>query len=592
MYICNRNACTVRRRVNNHFLGGGSPMPLARIFTRNPEGTADLSGQLRQQGYTVEVARPDQTNLAPADLEIEFEVCERADVLNRAADLAAELDADVAVSPGVLKPAVQPSPEPAIRLQPVPEPVTENVVELKSQPAIADERERAFEAAFAPVIEMPAAMQAGPEVVDVPVMEHEPMPPVAFLDEPAAPQHVASPEMPERYPGPVVFHEPAVFHEAVHEARGAEARGADPMPYLAQLTPFSTPATRGEEQPQAANGAKEPSQIQLRGKKVLQDGAKAAAQAWASALALASSTTASVRDHFEEYKKRAQVRSAEARAQHAARLLDLEQRRAEAQQRATELEAAREAAAARLLELVRQRDPGLPKESLPKESFPKESLPKESLASERLPQQDWRGATPVERRAPTQRQPSQSMYDRMPNNEDRRREAPVARQMQEPVRKGVRSANPIELWRGLNPQLRPVLAGAAVTALFIGLGLGLFHSRAPLANPANHASNGVTVTTGGVTLQAGAAKPQPAQPVSAQPAQAKPQPSHSANAPASTSASKPSPRVRQARLAAQQSEQEIGDDVVVRHYSRPVPTQKPKQTGQQAGLKQFSDLDN
>ncbi|HEX3092624.1 MAG TPA: hypothetical protein VHW72_08395, partial [Candidatus Angelobacter sp.] len=175
-------------------------MPLARIFTRNPEGTADLSGQLRQQGYTVEVARPDQTNLAPAELEIEFEVCERADVLNRAADLAAELDADVAVSPGVLKPAVQPSPEPAISLQPVPEPVTENVVELKSQPAIADERERDFEAAFAPVIEMPAAMQASPEVVDVPVMEHEPMPPVAFLDEPAAPQHVAMPEMPERYP--------------------------------------------------------------------------------------------------------------------------------------------------------------------------------------------------------------------------------------------------------------------------------------------------------------------------------------------------------------------------------------------------------
>src|SRR6476646_9247315 len=419
-------------------------MPLARIFTRNPEGTAALSGQLRQQGYTVEVARPDETNLAPADLEIEFEVCERADVLHRAADLAAELDADVAVSPGVLKPAAQPSPEPSISLQPAPEPVTENVVELKSQPSIRDEREREFEAAFAPVIEMPAAMQASPEVVDVPVMEHEPMPPVAFLDEPAAPQHVA---MPERFPGPI--------HEThVHEAPVHEPRGADPMPYLAQLTPFSTPATRSEEQPQAANGAKEPSQIQLRGKKDLQDGAKAAAQAWASALALASSTTASVRDHFEEYKKRAQVRSAEARAQHAARLLDLEQRRAEAQQRAAELEAAREAAAARLLELVRQRDPGLPKESLPKESLPKESLP-----PERLPQQAWRDAAPVERRAPTQRQPSQSMYDRIPNNEDRRREAPVARQMQEPARKGVRSFNPVELWRGLNPQLRPVLAG-------------------------------------------------------------------------------------------------------------------------------------
>jgi hypothetical protein len=566
-------------------------MPLARIFTRNPEGTADLSGQLRQQGYTVEVARPDQTNLAPADLEIEFEVCERADVLHRAADLAAELDADVAVSPGVLKPAVQPAPAPSMAVQPVPEPVTENVVELKSQPAVADDRERQFEAAFAPVIEMPAAMQASPEVVDVPVMEHEPMPPVAFLDEPAAPQHVAMPEMPERYASPATFHEPGTLHEPrVHEPRVHESRGADPMPYLAQLTPFSTPATRTEEQPQVmVNRTKEPSQIQLRGKKVLQDGAKVAAQAWASALALAFSTTASVRDHFEEYKKRAQVRSAEARAQHAARLLDLEQRRAEAQQRATELEAAREAAAARLLELVRQRDPGLLKESLPKEGLPKESLP-----PERLPQEPWRDATPVERRVPAQQQPSQSMYERGPNNEDLRRQAPVAAQMQEPIRKRLRSANPIELWRMVNPPLRPVLAGAVVTTLFIMVSvLGLFHSRAPLANPANHAANGVTVTTGGVTVPAGAARPQPAQPVAGEHTQAKPQPGQpSTNAPEATSASKPSPRVRQAHLVAEQSEKQIGDDVVIRHYSRPVPTQKPKQSGQQAGLKKFSDLDN
>jgi hypothetical protein len=554
-------------------------MPLARIFTRNPEGTADLSGQLRQQGYTVEVARPDETNLAPADLEIEFEVCERADVLHRAADLAAELDADVAVSPGVLKPAAQPSPEPSISLQPAPEPVTENVVELKSQPSIRDEREREFEAAFAPVIEMPAAMQSSPEVVDVPVMEHEPMPPVAFLDEPAAPQHVA---MPERFPAPI------------HETHVHEPRSADPMPYLAQLTPFSTPATRTEEQPQAAAERKiEPSQIQLRGKKVLQDGAKAAAQAWASALALASSTTASVRDHFEEYKKRAQVRSAEARAQHAARLLDLEQRRAEAQQRASELEAAREAAATRLMELVRQRDPGLLKESLPKESLANDGLPPESL-----PQEPWRDATPVERRVPAQRQPSQSMYEPMPNNGGRR-EAPVAAQMREPAQKRTRSAltaSPIELWGKVNPPWRPVLAGAAVmTAVFImWIVLGLFHSSTPLANQANHASNGVTLQTGGVTLRAGTAKPQPTQPVAAQQTQAKPQPGHSANAPAqaATTVAKPSPRAQRAHLAPQQSEQEIGDDVVVRHFSRPVPTQKPKQAGQQAGLKQFSDLEN
>jgi hypothetical protein len=220
-----------------------------------------------------------------------------------------------------------------------------------------------------------------------------------------------------------------------------------------------------------------------------------------------------------------------------------------------------------------------------------ESLTKESLPSESLPQESWRDAIPVERRVSAQRQPAQSMYGRMPNNADRRREAPVVAQTQEPAPKRLRSANPIALWRSLNPQLRPVLTGAAVTVLFIAMGiaLGVFHSRAPLANPANHASNGVTVKTGGVTVQAGAAKPQPAQPA------AIPQPGHSANAPtqaANTTVAKPSPRVQQAHLVPQQSEQEIGDDVVVRHFSRPVPTQKPKQAGQQAGLKQFSDLDN
>ena len=99
MYYATGIPGIVRRRVNNLFWEVAPPCHWLAFFTRNPERTADLSGQLRQQGYSVEVARPDQTNLAPADLEIEFEVCERADVLNRAADLAAELDADVAVVP-------------------------------------------------------------------------------------------------------------------------------------------------------------------------------------------------------------------------------------------------------------------------------------------------------------------------------------------------------------------------------------------------------------------------------------------------------------------------------------------------------------
>ncbi|HEY4675955.1 MAG TPA: hypothetical protein VIJ01_02280, partial [Candidatus Angelobacter sp.] len=148
-------------------------MPLARILTRNPERTADLSSQLKQQGYSVEVARPDQTNLTPADLEIEFEVCERADVLDRAADLATELGADVAVAPGVLQMAPKPAAEPIVYgsttpqvsepvpLQPVvaqksaAEPTAEKVMHLEAQPVVEHDPESDFEAAFAPVIEMP-----------------------------------------------------------------------------------------------------------------------------------------------------------------------------------------------------------------------------------------------------------------------------------------------------------------------------------------------------------------------------------------------------------------------------------------------------
>jgi hypothetical protein len=571
-------------------------MPLARILTRNPERTADLSSQLKQQGYSVEVARPDQTNLAPADLEIEFEVCERADVLDRAADLATELGADVAVAPGVLQMAPKPVAEPIrygstvpqlqepepIALHPtlpqqtlsqptVAAPVADNVMHLESQAVAERDPERDFEAAFAPVIEMPApavhaSNEVTNEVVDVPVMEQEPMPPVAFLEESPAVEPIAAAPMAERHTedaaAPIIFHEPP--------------RAADPMPYLAQLTPFSGRTNRAEnERPERQQDAapvvrrKDHSQIPERGKKVLQDGARVAAQTWAGALALAASTKASVRDHFEEYRKRAQVRSAESRAEHAARLLDLEQRRAEAHQRAAELELAREQAAARLMELVRQREPGLPAERM-------------------------RESTPFEPAVPAQSQPSPSFYAQPPLQERRRVVPPVAASTREPAVSSARAAvtaTPIQLWRSIHPPLRPILTGAAaVTALFIvGIALGLFHSsRPPMASTTT--SKGVTVQTGGVTLPAVPAKAQAAQPTAVT-TQAKPQPGETAVQSAGTAA-KPSPRVRQTHLVAEQSEKQIGDDVVIRHYSRPVPTQKPRQTGQQAGLKHFSDLEN
>ena len=578
-------------------------MPLARILTRNPERTADLSSQLKQQGYSVEVARPDQTNLAPADLEIEFEVCERADVLDRAADLATELGADVAVAPGILqmppKPAAEPimygstapQPKPTEIIEPGPvlssqkimaEPEPETVVLSQSQSAVERQPEperdpeREFEAAFAPVIEMPAT-QTSQEVIEVPVME--PLPPVAFLEDSPAPKPITAEPVAERYNSEAEHYREVQDHK-VYSALPEPARSADPMPYLAQLTPFSgrsarTDANTEDKQQNVAASVhpSEPSQVQVRSKKALQDGARVAAQTWAGALALAASTKASVRDHFLEYRKRAQVRSAEARAEHAARLLDLEQRRAEAHQRAAELELAREQAAARLMELVREREPGLPSERL-REQMPFEPvIPKES-------------------------QPPSSYYQRPPA-QDRRREAPpVAAFRKEPAVSSTRAAitaTPLELWRSINPPLRAVLTGAAaVTALFImGIALGVFHSsRPPLASTTTSHSNGVTVQTGapsGVTVQTGTPKQQAAQPAAA------PQAGHSQQttpAQAAGTVAKPSPRVRQAQLVAGQSEKEIGDDVVIRQYSRPMPTQKPKQNGQQAGLKHFSDLEN
>ena len=59
-------------------------------------------------------------------------------------------------------------------------------------------------------------------------------------------------------------------------------------------------------------------------------------------------------------------------------MLDLEQRRAEAQQRAAELEAARMAASVRLMELLQQRKPGL-HESQSDQSLREQNQPEHGL---------------------------------------------------------------------------------------------------------------------------------------------------------------------------------------------------------------------
>src|SRR5439155_12328239 len=81
-------------------------MPLIRIIIRNPshdsEGAFALSQQLESQGFQVEIASPDDAPFGPADLEIALEILSQREALDRAAELAARLQADVVVFPGAL----------------------------------------------------------------------------------------------------------------------------------------------------------------------------------------------------------------------------------------------------------------------------------------------------------------------------------------------------------------------------------------------------------------------------------------------------------------------------------------------------------
>ena len=74
------------------------PTLKARIFSSDPGSAEGLAQALRQQGYLVEILRPEQTPGQAADLEIVLETCSARDALRRAAELAQEFEADVAVT--------------------------------------------------------------------------------------------------------------------------------------------------------------------------------------------------------------------------------------------------------------------------------------------------------------------------------------------------------------------------------------------------------------------------------------------------------------------------------------------------------------
>lgn len=125
-------------------------MPLARIITLHPERTSALSEQLQQQGFNVEVARPEETHIQPAELEIHFELCDQRQVLKRAAELAKHLGAEILVFPKAVEAPPKPASVEEIR-RPEPVAVKPPVQELQRPEAVA------AAPVFSSAVELPAS---------------------------------------------------------------------------------------------------------------------------------------------------------------------------------------------------------------------------------------------------------------------------------------------------------------------------------------------------------------------------------------------------------------------------------------------------
>jgi hypothetical protein len=112
------------------------PTLKARICSSHPENAASLAEALKQQGYQVEVLHPEQPPGSPADLEIVLETCASVDVVRRAAELAKDFDADVAVAPSSLIATPRSPAEEILPLEAASEPDIESRLNsaLRTQP--------------------------------------------------------------------------------------------------------------------------------------------------------------------------------------------------------------------------------------------------------------------------------------------------------------------------------------------------------------------------------------------------------------------------------------------------------------------------
>lgn len=467
-------------------------MPLARILTLNPEQVNDFAQQFYDLGFEVEVVSPHEQSLGPADLEIEFAICDQQQILARAAAIATQLQAEVVVFPK----AIPPLPKPI--------PITANLDRefAELQP---EEGRRGSE----------GRMEASPEAEHI--LEYE--------------------------------DQPAVLNQKV-----------DAVPEPATRTPSALQ--------QLARSFREG--ISHLGPKLVHGMARMRTALSAMAGAVANRTRA-LREGFK-------LRLAQARADRDRRLVEIRQRQAEAAQQAAVIEQEHQ----REMQLAAAEHERLHEE----EATLAATMQQQEIM--RLKGENDKLIAEVERLRTESKEQLAALELARHTAEEQQRQT-----QQQPSL--VATPEPVKAAPGKARQLRGALAGAvAASALFLaGMLLANFQSVAPLSRDLSdgsveqevpfgpttvHGAPGVTV--GGPT----AVKPTPATsaPQPQAPVQAQPQPVKS-----NPDTAKPSPEWRHFRRSSSDSQDNVNDGVVVRHFRQPSPATQTAQ--QRAGIKRYSD---
>lgn len=284
-------------------------MPLARIVTFHPEYTDALSRQLEKEGYTVEVASPDDNAAVLADLVVDFEICPEEQALPRATEMAEQLHCDVAVEGGFHMKT----------------PSLASASFARESTASSPISPESNDAHLPDLTQQEAALTTSPEIGGgIPPAVNDPV----WNEGSSTTQQTISNTPAESLAPPIAD-------------GNAEAR------LLAMDTSSGPVETTSRS-------------LEARTAEILGPAIENTARAMLKGKVLADNAWKSARSLGREYNERLRLHMAEARAGRQRRLLDLEKRRMLAQERALELEAARQAAAVRLQQLLRERSGAAP----------------------------------------------------------------------------------------------------------------------------------------------------------------------------------------------------------------------------------------